>query len=88
MISEVDSNDYSNAFVDLQPASEPKKLYELNRGSFFKLVDYPYFIRLNKIDGLYSHCTILEGSDKGSTTHVFAGELVNPWFKTHAVQTS
>lgn len=79
MISEVDINDYSNDFTDLQPASEPKKLYELNRGSYFKLDSYPYIIRLNNIDGMYSNCTILEGSDKGSTTHVFAGELVNPW---------
>lgn len=81
MISEVDINDYSSFFTDLQPASEPKKLYELSRGSYFKLDDYEYLIKFHRTDGAYSYCTIAEGPDKGSVVHVALGALVYPWSK-------
>lgn len=84
MLNNHDIQDYTSEFCDLQPAAQPKKLYELPRGSFFKLPDYDWLIRLNNIDGAFSHCTVLEGENKGGTAHIVAYALVTPWVKPDA----
>ena len=84
MLNENDIQDYTSEFADLQPAQQPKKLYELPRGSYFRLSDYNWLIRLNNLDGSYSHCTVLEGKDKGSTAHISASAWVTPWVKLDA----
>lgn len=84
MLNENDIQDYTSEFSDLQSAAQPKKLYELPRGAVFKLPEYDWFIRLNNIDGAFSHCTVLEGKDQGGTAHIAAYALVTPWVKPNA----
>lgn len=81
MLNEKDIQDYTSEFAGLQPEATSKKLHELPRGTVFKLNDYPAFIRLNSLDGAYSHCTVLDGTDAGSVAHISAWAWVNPWSK-------
>ncbi len=79
MRNENDIQDYTNEFSDLQPTTQPKKLYELPRGAVFKVDDYPYLIKLQNLDGMFSFCVIQEGPDKGEVTHIRAYAPVVLW---------
>lgn len=81
MLNEKDISNYTSEFADLQPEAAQKQLYELPRGSVFKLNDYEYLIKFHRTDGAYSYCTIAEGPDKNSVVHLAVWALVHPWSK-------
>lgn len=74
MISEVDINDWI-------VSAQPKKLYEVERGTVFSIPGVDDLIYLHNLDGMYSYCTMFTGQHKGETAHIAAFTEVTPWIK-------
>lgn len=74
MISEVDINDWI-------VSAQPKKLYEVQRGTVFSIPGVDDLIYLHNLDGMYSYCTMFTGEQKGQVTHIAAFAEVIPWIQ-------
>lgn len=73
---------YSEDFSDLQPSGTEQKLYELPRGSIFKITtpsSVRDFLKLHTIDGAYSICEFLD--ILGGVVHLSASTPVMQWVK-------
>lgn len=73
---------YSEDFSDLQPSGTEQNLYELPRGSIFKITTPSSnieFFKLHKIDGMYSVCEFLD--ELGGIVHLSAFTPVMQWVK-------
>ncbi len=66
---------------DWIPTEQPVKLYEVPRETIFSIPGVPDLIKLHKLDGMYSYCTMFTGQNRGEVTHIAAFTEVIPWKK-------
>lgn len=74
MISDVDIKDWIST-------EQPAKLYEVPRETIFSIPGIPDLVKLHKLDGMYSYCTMFTGNHKGEVVHIAAFTEVIPWKK-------
>ena len=65
MLNEHDIKDYKTEFADYQPTVAQVPLTGLDHNQYFKIVGYPFMLRLEHFNGHSAECIIAEGPQFG-----------------------